>query len=441
MTLAKESALTLAFQIAGFVFSVVTIMILVRLLGPESYGVFALILMYPRLFFTFGHMTVGLGIIHHAGRKKYLTEEFAGSTLLLSLVIGVILYELYLLTFPYLDSILYKGLNKFYLSIAMLLIPCYLIVYYFSSILQIALRIKEYNFVTQFSNFFTLPLIIIVALLWHMGVLETVVTMVATGIAAALISLYFSKRICNLRWKINVELIKDLLRDGGKVHLGAIATFMYGQINIVILNYYLDPTQVGYYVLANNIANLVLFLSVSVETSLYPRTSLETIENAAQLTASACRKVFLATVFAGTVMGITAHYLILLYAGEPFLSSTTPLRILLPGFIVFVISKIVSAFWLRKGWFIQLTLMACSAAIINLVLNLSLIPLLGINGAALANTLTYLYTAILAVVLYFKYVEPKWWVLFLPEKSDWLVYKDIFNKSMTVLKASIYQGR
>ena len=441
MTLAKESAQTLLFQVSAFVLNVITGMIVIRILGPESYGIVAVILIYPTLFYTLGHLTVGLGIIHHSGKQKYRVEEFAGSALLLAVLMGVFLYGVFLITLPYLDAILYKGLQKFYLSIAMVLVPFYLIVYYFSSILQSTLHIKEYNFVNQFSAFFTLPIILLVALLWHIGVREIIFITVAIGMAAAAFAIYQVKRISRSSWKVSTGLIKDLLRDGGKVHLGAIATYMYSQINIVILNYYLEPSQVGYYVLANNLANLILLLSVSVETSLYPRTSLETMENAAQLTAGACRKVVLVTLLAASMMGIMAHYLILLYAGEQFLSSTILLRILLPGFVVFVIAKIVSVFWLRKGWFIQLTLMAGSAAIINLALNLSLIPLLGIKGAALANMLTYLYTGILVVVLYSRYVEPKWWILFLPDKSDWLVYKDICFKSVATLKASLFQGR
>lgn len=440
MTLAKESAQTLLFQVSAFALNVVTGMIVIRMLGPEAYGMVALFFIYPNLFYKIGHLTIGLGIVHNVGRGKYTIEEFSGSAFLLALAVGLASYLTFLTTLPF-GEIIYKGLNRALLSITMLLVPCFLIVYYFSSILQSTLHIKEYNWLNQFPAFFTLPVIIIIALLWHIDVLTIVFVTVAVGIGAALTSLYFVRRISSTGWKVNTDLIKDLLRDGVKVHPYAIATFMYGQINIVILNYYLDPAQVGYYVLANNIANLVLFLSVSVETSLYPRVSLETTENAAVLTAGACRKVFFATLLTGSVMGILAYYLILIYAGEQFLSSTTPLRILLLGLVVSVVSKMVSAFWVRKGWFIQLSLMSSSAAIINLALNLSLIPLLGIKGAALANTLTYLYTALLAVVLYFTYVERKWWALLLPEKSDWLVYKDILVKSIHVLKGSPYQGR
>jgi Na+-driven multidrug efflux pump len=62
------------------------------------------------------------------------------------------------------------------------------------------------------------------------------------------------------------------------------------------------------------------------------------------------------------------------------------------------------------------------------------VPKLGITGAALANTLSYCFNAILALYFYFKRINRRFWELFVFERNDWDIYWSIYKRSLKALR-------
>ncbi len=433
MSLIKHSFQTFAFQVAGFLMATISGILVARWLGPTDRGLLAVINLYPSLFFTISHLTVGLAILHHIGKKRYKTENFAGNALFLSGVLGFIGLVIFIISLILLKEIVYKNINSIYLFIAMLSLPFYFVLYYFSSILQGTFNITWYNIAQHFPKMAGLAIAVILIFVGRLRVPELVVSGVLLNILISLLVIYPVWRLTKERWSINFILIKELLRDGLKIHIGGIATLLATRSNILIINYYLDTTQVGYFYVALVMAELLWFVSIAVETSLYPKTSSQTLEEASYLTMRACRQVLLLTFTGGILMAIFGKYLILLYGGKAFLPATLPLLILLPGSILYTFAKVLSALWVRKGWFIQLTYMASAMAAINIILNLILVPKYGMIGAAYATTISHSLTGLLGILLYYKFVNRKFWQLFWFEKADLEIYYSIFNRFNSAL--------
>jgi len=434
MTFARQSIETFLFQIAGFICNAITGMIIVQALGPTDFGQISLIIFYLTLFYVIGNFSVGLGIIHHMGRGDHKVEEFAGNALFMSIISGIGMYLAFLVTSYLFYESLYKDINRIVLACAMFLLPFYIINYLFSSILQSVLKIRSYNLITQFSAIFILPLVTIAALFGHLTVPEIITIMLVVGISGSVFALCSVAKITPSKWKINLPLLKSLIKDGLQIHIGAIATFLYVQINILMINYYLDLTQVGYYYLAYSLGNFLFFISVSVEAGLYPRVSSENLGKAVDIATAACKQVLWLTAGVAILMGVMAKYIILLYAGSQFLPAVGPLIILLPGLTIYTISKTLSTLWVRKGWFLPVTFIACLTAVVNIILNFTLIPRYGISGAAVANSLTYLFNGSVSIFLYYKFIDHHIWRLVIFDKSDWIFYKRFCTKSMEILR-------
>lgn len=435
MSFTKQSLQTFIFQVAGFVIVAITGMITARALGPTDKGLSAVVLLYPTLFFTLGHLTIGLSVIHHIGKKEHTIEEYAGNSLLITAIISVLISFVFLGSIFLFKKSFYKDIPITYLAIAMVSIPFYLITYYFSSILQGTLNIKWYNIANQIPKGLTLLLVITLVLLGRFTALEAIIVVVIGVGVGGIICLWKVREIFPKKWAINKKLLGKLLRDGGKIHIGTIATFIFSHVHIFIINYYLSKDDVGYYCIAYALAGVLLFISISVETVLYPKVSGENLEEASGLVTLACRQTFLITLICALILGVLGRYFVLLYGGKAYLPAVAPLLFFLPGMVIFVIPKILATLWVRKGWFLQLTFIAIITATVSILLSVFLVPKYGIKGAALANSLTYLFAALISMVLYYGFVNHKFWRLFWFKKTDWQIYSNAYKKLMLLLKA------
>jgi O-antigen/teichoic acid export membrane protein len=385
-------------------------------------------------FYTLFHLTLGLGIIRQMGRREYRIGEIAGTSGLLVLILGTLMFITFGLTVLIFRDVFYKDVSILYITVVMISAPFLLLLYYFSSILQGALRIRSYNFANQLPPTIILLLLISSVIVGDLTPIHVLVIGVAGIIIPSLYALYAVYRFTEEKWSVSKALLKDLVRDAWKLHIGGISTFLFIQANFFILNYYLPKADVGYYSIAYNLGNLIWFISVSVEISLYPRVSESQDTVAEQLTVSMCKQVLFLTLIAALAVAILSRPIILIYAGEIFLPAIQPLLILLPGVVLIVISKLLSPLWLKKGWLLQATGIACSTAILSIILNLVLVPKLGITGAALANTLSYCFNAILALYFYFKRINRRFWELFVFERNDWDIYWSIYKRSLKALR-------
>jgi O-antigen/teichoic acid export membrane protein len=230
---------------------------------------------------------------------------------------------------------------------------------------------------------------------WDLVVAGALLTAV-TG----LVPIWRFRRVAPGSWRVRGRLLRSLLADGLRIHVGGVAIFLAGRANLFLANVFLEKTEVGYLYMALTLAELVWFISVAAETVLYPQAARMTEEEATVLTARVCRQILALSVLSGLVLAALAPAAVLLYGGHAFLPAVPPLRLLLPGIVALTISKILSVIWVRRGWFIMMTFLAGGTGALTVLLNLLLIPAMGVSGAALATTIPYLLNAIASFLIY-----------------------------------------
>jgi O-antigen/teichoic acid export membrane protein len=399
---------------------------LARALGPEKRGIVAVVLLHPLFFFTIFNLSIGLGIMHHLGKKQFDAKTFTGSILIMLIIMSSLAFSIFFTTIEPLTETFYKGIDIKYLIFASFSIPFYLMLYYFSSILQGSMDIKGYNISNKILPFSNLFFILVFILLWKFRVLEAVIAGISGIVLGGIYSLLRTmKRTKGISF--SKDLTSKLIKDGIKVHIGVVATFIFSQANIFILNYYSTPSEVGFYAIALSIANTLFFFSVSLEIGLYPKMAHANMDDAINLVQVATRQMLLITGVAALIMAVFSKCIVLIYGGRAFLPAVTPLLLLLPGIVVFVIPKILSTLWVRKGWFLPLTFIATGTALLSLIFNFLLIPKFGAKGAAMSTAATYGFSSLIAAFLFWKYVKKDFYVLFIPQKSDFIIYREILS--------------
>ena len=165
------------------------------------------------------------------------------------------------------------------------------------------------------------------------------------------------------------------------------------QTDIILLRFLSGGQQTGYYKAALAAAEFLWFVPMAMANILIHSTSQlwhETDHDRInELASRTTRLTILLTVLLGIGLATVADVFIPLYFGQGFSAAVTPLLLLLPGAVSYGIARPIFAIGQGKGDLRILIYATAAAASINLVLNFTLIPRFGPEGAAIATSIGY----------------------------------------------------
>ena len=170
-----------------------------------------------------------------------------------------------------------------------------------------------------------------------------------------------------------------------------------------MVNIFLGPASAGLYVVAVNVAERLWILAQAATAVIAPRLS-ELSANPRlmdEFTPLLSRWILAATLVSALLVAAIMPSLLPFVFGIRFQASVAPLLYLLPGIIAGSASRILAADVAARGR-PELNIVATVVvAILNILLNIFLIPSLGLSGAAIATTISY--AAILALRLWMQF--------------------------------------
>lgn len=219
-----------------------------------------------------------------------------------------------------------------------------------------------------------------------------------------------------------VRRARDLINFGRYVFIGSLGGFIYQWMDVAILRLFVPVSLIGAYEIAWRVSMMSMLLTKAIRTSLFPQISHWYSEDRLDKIESAFYKwvqvpLFLAIpAFAGTVI-----------IGEDILEVVfgADVSVAYPVLIIFMLEKILRSVQMVIGPSLyamdkpQLGYRGSVAAIaVNLTLNLTLIPLFGLIGAAVATTMGAATAAIVAIWYVRTFVSIRvpwpriWWSVF-----------------------------
>ncbi len=173
-------------------------------------------------------------------------------------------------------------------------------------------------------------------------------------------------------------------------------------VDILLLRTIVGSEQTGLYKASLVVAEFLWFVPLAVQILLLHSTSemwsknqVEAIEETAGRTT---RYTLSFTLLVAIGIAALAEPFVLLYFGSDFSDAVLPLLFLLPGALCFAIARPIFAIGQGKGNLRVLILATGSAALLNLVLNIMLIPRFGMYGAGVATSIGYGLMIILHVL-------------------------------------------
>ncbi|MFC7649811.1 lipopolysaccharide biosynthesis protein [Streptosporangium lutulentum] len=185
------------------------------------------------------------------------------------------------------------------------------------------------------------------------------------------------------------RLVRRTLSRGLRQHPGSVCHFLLLRLDILILNAMSTTAAVGVYSMAVTPAELLRAMTSAVVQVALPRQMQSNEETAAAYTARTIRIiVVLASVSVG-LFCVAGPFLVVAAVGPAFAGCVAPMLILAPGVAAAATARPAAMYLLRLNLPRLTSMMYGTAFLLNVALNLLLIPRMGVVGCALASTVAY----------------------------------------------------
>ena len=217
--------------------------------------------------------------------------------------------------------------------------------------------------------------------------------------------------IARVGWQLDAGLLRPWLSAGLPLALTYVMTNLYFKVDVPILQRNRPYAEVGWYTLAYRPFEALLFLPLTLRTVVFPLMSVYYRSSAAHLSL-AVEKLFKVLLIAGLPITVTIAVLApeissLLHL---FPESEPALRILGLGVVVIFVNNTAIAALNAMDRQNAFAVLACTDLLVNLGLNLALIPRFGYLAAAATTVVTELISAVISWFLLARYGQrlPVW---------------------------------
>lgn len=204
-------------------------------------------------------------------------------------------------------------------------------------------------------------------------------------------------------WRFDVSYAKRLLKNTWPLILSGISIAIYMKVDIVMLKILTNSFTVGNYAIASNLSSVWYFLPVIFSSSFFPsvvelqRTNKKKYEK--RLIDLYQTVVFFSLIIAIFIASYS-DFIIQLFFGEEYRSASEILKIHIWAGIFVSLGVIRSSWIIAENYQVYGMIFTITGALINIILNLILIPSLGGVGAAWATLISYLISAYLSGVCF-----------------------------------------
>jgi O-antigen/teichoic acid export membrane protein len=431
------SILTLATRIVTFVFNMVTVIIVSRVLGPSDFGIYSLLILIPSLLITLGTPAIGMSNVYLSGRGEHNLSKIAGNSIIGAVTFSFLLFFATLLVTKvpqFWGFLMSKSITPEFFWVSFLSIPFMLSYTYFISIIRGTGRIVEFNIVNALIALIHLLVIVIFTLARLGTILGFVTGNVLYFFFATIAGFYLVNRITKIDLRIDRGLLKSLVLYGSKAYLWNVITFMDRRLDLIVVGILLTSTEIGFYSNAIGLVEKMWFLPESIAIVLFPFVASSKNDDVRRLVSITSRNTLMLMFISSIIVGIFAEPIIVTLFGIEYLPAVNLLRLLLPGTIFLSVARLITVAYAGLGKPEMGAITALVSLSLMVVLIVVLVPIWGVSGVAIAASIGYMFAALIIVITFSRQMKVPLQELLFINLSDIKHYMGFFGKVKTKLQ-------
>ena len=370
-----------------------------RVLGPSGRGLFFATVQTSGTATTACGLSVGEGLIYQIGKREIVSEQIFSAVLFLVLIFSALVLTLLALLLPILTTYFLSELPGVYAPLLLILAPAMLTEYISFSALKGSKRFNLVNSLTIITRSNTLLCLVLSAVFWspNLGVLLIAFTIGSWINALVFLVVLFD--ISNRCFSFPIRQMLSTIRYGAAVHVSTFITEAEYRLDIFILLYFLNAAAVGVYSIAVTLAQILWYVSNSINTVLFPYLVETDKEGRDHFTAVVIKYSFFLNFAILIPLVIFGMPLVTLLYGPLFAESYYLFLILVPGLLCDSVARNIAAWLKGSGQPLMLSWISAVTLMINIALNIYFIPRFGLSGAAISSTCSYVIRAALLLRL------------------------------------------
>jgi O-antigen/teichoic acid export membrane protein len=399
--IAKNTTVLLIANVIGYLLGFFTTLYTARYLGVEGFGILSLALSLTGIFGIFTDLGLNTLTIREVSRNKSLASKYIGNTvvmkvLLAFLTFGLIALVIYVLGYPQTVK------TVVYLITFSVILGAFTGI--FNSIFQ-AFEKMEFMSINIILNAFLMLVGVLSVIYLGLGILALAsVYFFSSLIVLILTFTIYSWKFFIPKIQLNLNFWKPTLKESSYFGLSSILVVIYFYIDSIMLSIMVGNSAVGIYNAAYKLIFVLMFIPSVFIVSLFPVMSkhFESAKNLVKIEYEKSVKYIFAIGMFLFVYGLVfADKIILTIYGTGFKASIIALQALIFVipiiFLTYLFGNLLGAINKQR----ILTVVTCLNALLNITLNLILIPKFSYIGASIATVVT----ESLGFVLMFSYLS------------------------------------
>lgn len=408
------------------VFGLGTSIITARYIGPEGNGIIAALLVYPSLFMSFGSLGIRQSTTYFLGKDIYSEEQVKTAITQIWMVTTVFSLLVCFVLMRYFSK---TGENLYFVILALLPIPFSLFNTYNSGVFLGRNDIKTFNKINWIPSLIALIGTLVFVVSIKLDVSGALMAGIGAPFLMSLILLFKNKFIQAFSFNFEWGIIKSMLSLGVVYAIALLVINLNYKVDIIILDKLSTPYEMGIYSKGSAITQYLWQIPMIFSTIVFVRSAVSK-DNLlfSYKVAQLLRLSFIAIGLASVFLWFFSEMLVIGMFGEAFRGSIEVLNYLLPGVLILTIYKVMNMDLAGKGkpWISMKAMLP--ALILNIVLNIILIPTYGANGAAVSSTLSYTIAGVLFLFFYSKEVKMPIGEIITYKRADFDPIFNILNK-------------
>ena len=421
-----DSSYSIANNVISFLVSIITGMIIAKVLGPEGKGSFFLVSQIVSIGAVFFSLGVGPAILFSLKRGNLTKYEGVSFSIIHTIIVVVLMVLFFVLFREDVVSYLNNSISQHMLVLSIILISANILLGILGYvIMDDSEGVKLWSIISSGGNLLYSLLLAILVLKMQLGVI---------GALSSLLLALIVKLIILLRVVISQGLAFTLVpcfkllhiyKYGLGIFIGNLFLTSVYRIDIFFVNNILSIKDLGIYSAAVNISELILLVPSALGVALFPH--LSGLEEREQIIAigKIGRLSTLLALFSALGLALITYPFIIIVFGVKFKASFLPTLLLLPGLACMTLNIAYSNFLSSTGKPFKSAKIFTAGILLNVGLNLLFLKPLGIEGAAIFSSISYcMITGGFILVLVRDNAELKWHDIVVPRREDILYMKE-----------------
>ena len=413
-------------KVALILFGLGKAIIVARLLGPELNGIISALVVYPALFMTIGSLGIRKAAAYHIGKKTYSEQHISTAITQIWFLSTIFSVLVCFLLIKYTSN---SSDNIELILLAIAPIPFQLLNTYISGMFLGKNQIKEFNSINWLPALFTFLSTALFVFLLQFSIRGALIAEIVGPAMMTIILLNKKKFLAHFSLKFQPKIIRDLLGLGITFAISLLIMNLNYRVDVILMDRLSNPYEVGIYSKGSVLIQYLWQIPMLLGTLVFARGVNSEDKRIFSLKVCQLMRLSVLIIFFGTIfLSLFSSFIIDLLFGSAFAESAQILIYLAPGVLLLTIFKVLNMDISGQGkpWISMQAMIP--ALILNVVLNIWLIPEYGAAGAALTSTISYTFASVLFIFIYSKTAHIPLRDVLLYKKADFDLIKPLWKK-------------